>query len=220
MLMTLMLSFFSLIKEGRTSVQTHCYLNEILKSLWMGSSTVFVIDPPHLKKMQPHISLGRRDVPSITLGGCCLGTLRENYFLSLFPSWEAWQTPACGLLYPFWEEAWWFLCWKKYGGEVLGTSILNGTLGTAVAVALCPSRSRARECSCAAQLRQTPWKVSCVTVRAQVSSAACTSSFLPLLELHHCANDSSKGMKYFHIMSATPDIASQPTAAQCSQSTG
>ena len=56
--------------------------------------------------------------------GRSLRTLRENNFLSLWPSWEAQETPASWLLYPCWEEAWQFLCWDKSGGTLLGTSIL------------------------------------------------------------------------------------------------
>lgn len=208
MLTILALCFFSLLKGCRTSVQTHYSLNERFKLLWTGLSTVCAIDLPHPeRKKLPSWLWGERCPQNKAERRHSLGTLRENYFLSPLPSWEAW------ILHPLWERACRFLCWNKNWGGALGTCIFTSTLGTAVAVPLCPSWSHARECSCTAQLSQSLQKVSRVMVQAWVSSAVCTSSLIPLLGIHHCTNGISKGTKYSQIMSAAPDIASQPTAA-------
>lgn len=177
--------------EGRTSVQTHCYLNKILKFLWMGLSTVCRIDS--LRRNHPAEWL--EEISPVSPGrGCSLVTLREDYFLSLLSSWEAWETPASWLLYSLWEGAWRFLCWNKNEGEALQTSVITSTIGAAVAVPMCPSQSLAGEYSCTVQLSQSKWKVSPVTLQAWVSSAACPSSFLPLLGLHDCTMALLKGL--------------------------
>lgn len=151
--------------------------------------------------------------------GRSLGTLRENYFLSLLLSWEAQETPASRLLYPLGDKC--SYVETRMEGERWGPPSLPAPWGPRQwwpHAPHCPALSLT--CSCAAQLSQSPRRVASITVWAWVSSAVCTSSFLPLLGLHHCMNGISKGIKYFQIMSAAPDITSQPTAAQCSWNTG
>lgn len=149
--------------------------------------------------------------------GRSLGTLRENYFLSLAilgSTGDPCELAALSSLggsvdAPRLKEE-----WKGNAGDLHP----GRHPGDQTAVPVCPSRSRPGERGRAdawarARRRRPASRRGSALQRAQVLFSLCWDA-------HHCTNGIANGMKYFQIMSAAPDIASQATAAQCSRSMG